>query len=140
MTTGIYKITSPSNKVYIGLSRKIEERWKGYSVKKKTAPQQPKLYYSFKKYGIENHKFEILEECKFEELSEKEIYYIKKYNSIEEGLNVSRGGYYFWEVNIGKKHKKETIEKMKDYWSKNAKPRSKETILKISETKLNNPP
>ncbi len=136
---GIYKITSPSGKVYIGLSKNIEERWRGYSVKKKTMPQQRKLYYSFKKYGVENHKFEVLEECKFEELVEKEIYYIKKYNSIEEGLNVSRGGYYFWEMNLGKKHKKSTIDKMKEYWAENAKPRSKETIEKISKTKRENP-
>ena len=136
---GIYKITSPSGKVYIGLSKNIEARWRGYSIKKKTMPQQRKLYYSFKKYGVENHKFEVLEECKFEELVEKEIYYIKKYNSIEEGLNVSRGGYYFWEVNLGKKHKKSTIDKMKEYWAENAKPRSKETIEKISKTKRENP-
>jgi group I intron endonuclease len=136
---GIYKITSPSNKVYIGLSKDIKKRWKGYSIKKKTAPQQPKLYYSFKKYGVENHKFEILEECKFKDLSKREIYYIKKYDSINQGLNVSEGGYHFGKVNIGKKHTKETIAKMKEYWAKNAKPRSKETISKISKTKKENP-
>jgi group I intron endonuclease len=136
---GIYKITSPSGKVYIGLSKNIEKRWRGYSTKKKTMPQQRKLYYSFKKYGVENHKFEVLEECKFEELVEKEIYYIKKYDSVEKGLNVSRGGYYFWEVNLGKKHKKSTIVKMKEYWAENAKSRSKETIEKISKTKRENP-
>jgi len=136
---GIYKITSPSNKVYIGLSKDIEARWRGYSIKKKTAPQQPKLYYSFKKYGVKNHKFEVLEECKFEDLSKREIYYIEKYNSVNEGLNVSSGGYNFWEVNVGKKHTKETIAKMKEYWVENAKPRSKETIAKISKTKQQNP-
>ena len=136
---GIYKIISPSGKIYIGLSKDIEGRWRGYSVNKKTAPHQRKLYYSFKKYGIENHKFEILEECKFEELNEKEIYYIKKYNSVEKGLNISKGGYSFWEVNIGKKHKETTIKKMKEWWSINAQPRSDETIKKIKETKLKNP-
>jgi len=136
---GIYKITSPSNKVYVGLSKDIKARWRGYSIKKKTAPQQPKLYYSFKKYGVENHKFEVLEECKFKDLSEREIYYIEKYNSVNEGLNVSSGGYNFWEVNVGKKHKKETIDKMKEYWAENAKPRSKETIAKISKSKQENP-
>jgi len=136
---GIYKITSPSKKVYIGLSKNIEERWKGYSINKKTQSQQRKLYYSFKKYGIINHKFEVLEECKIEELIEREIYYIEKYNSVEKGLNVSRGGYYFGEVNIGKKHKDSTIFKMKEYWGKNAKPRSKETIEKITKSKQENP-
>ena len=45
----------------------------------------------------------------------------------------------FWEVNLGKKHKKSTIDKMKEYWAENAKPRSKETIEKISKTKRENP-
>ena len=59
--------------------------------------------------------------------------------SVNEGLNVSSGGYNFWEVNVGKKHTKETIAKMKEYWVENAKPRSKETIAKISKTKQQNP-
>jgi excinuclease UvrABC nuclease subunit len=32
---GIYKITSPSNKVYVGQSTNIEKRWSGYSTNKK---------------------------------------------------------------------------------------------------------
>jgi len=136
---GIYKITSPNSKVYIGLSKDIEARWKGYSLFKKNAKQQTKLFNSFKKYGIENHKFEVVEECLFEELSEKEIYYIEKYDCIKGGLNISRGGYFFWEVNLGKKHKESTIVKMKEYWAENAKPRSKETIAKISKSKNENP-
>ena len=136
---GIYKITSPNNKVYIGLSKNIKKRWKGYSTNKKNAPQQRKLYYSFKKYGIENHNFEVLIECEVKDLEKFEIFYIEQYNSVEEGLNISRGGNYFGEVNKGKKHKDSTIKKMRDWWAKNAKPRSKETIKKISESKLKNP-
>lgn len=136
---GIYKITSPSNKVYIGLSKDIESRWKGYSIEKKTLPQQKKLYYSFKKYGIVNHKFEVIEECNIQDLEEREIFYIKLYDSFNLGLNSTRGGNYFWENNIGKIHTSVTINKMKEYWEKNSKPRSKETIEKISLTKRLNP-
>ena len=136
---GIYKITNPKGKIYIGQSTNIVQRWKSYSWKKKTSKQQTKLHYSFKKYGMENHKFEILKECAKEELNTLEIFYINKYNSINEGLNISRGGYYFWEVNKGKKHTKETKNKMKEWWAKNAHPRSNETIKKISKTKQNNP-
>ncbi len=57
---GIYKITSPSNKIYIGQSWNISSRIGSYkSVKCKG---QPKLYESLKKYGWESHSFEIVHE------------------------------------------------------------------------------
>ena len=74
---GIYKITSPSNKIYIGQSSNITLRW--YYYNKYLAKSQPKLNNSFNKHGYENHKFEILEECSKEALNEREIYYIKYY-------------------------------------------------------------
>ena len=58
---GIYKITSPSGKVYIGQSRNIENRFLQY--KNKHCRFQFRLYNSFNKYGVENHVFEIIEEC-----------------------------------------------------------------------------
>jgi group I intron endonuclease len=57
---GIYKINSPSNKVYIGQSWDISSRKSVYkSVKCKG---QRKLYESLKKYGWENHSFEVVHE------------------------------------------------------------------------------
>ena len=47
---GIYKITSPSNKVYIGQSTNIEKRWSGYSTNKKKMKEQTKLFNSFIKF------------------------------------------------------------------------------------------
>lgn len=136
---GIYKITSPSNKVYIGQSTNIEKRWKGYSTNKKKIKEQTKLFNSFRKYGVDNHKFEIIEECTKDKLNDKEVYWIEFYNSVNAGLNVSKGGHYFWEVNKGKKHSEATIGKMKEWWAENAKPRSLETIQKITQTKKQNP-
>ncbi len=55
---GIYKITSPSNKVYIGQSWQIEKRkkdhrnWKG----------DTHLANSIKKHGFDNHSFEVVHE------------------------------------------------------------------------------
>ena len=54
---GIYKITSPSNKVYIGQSIDIEKRFSYY--KRLSCKQQSKVYNSILKYGYENHVFEI---------------------------------------------------------------------------------
>ena len=70
---GIYKITSPTNKVYIGQSIEIENRFKNY--KKLSCKQQKIIYKSFLKYGVEKHKFEIICECELNELNDKERYY-----------------------------------------------------------------
>jgi group I intron endonuclease len=83
MSIGIYKITSPSNKIYIGQSINIEKRWKKdyYSLRCIT---QTKLYNSFKKYGPENHKFEIIEECEEYKLLERETYWKIFYKVLEQ--------------------------------------------------------
>jgi hypothetical protein len=83
---GIYKITSPSNKIYIGQSRDINKRIQSY-IKGYKLQSQPKLYNSINKYSWENHTFEIIEECEFNELNNKERYWQEYYNSIEQGLN-----------------------------------------------------
>lgn len=82
---GIYKITSPSGRIYIGKSKDILKRWVSYrSVKCK---RQTKLYNSLLKYGSEVHIFEIVEKCKFEELIKKERYWQEYYKVVEGGLN-----------------------------------------------------
>lgn len=71
---GIYKITSPSGKVYIGQSVNIKKRWNNNYFKLKCS-DQPQLFNSLKKYGFENHQFEIIEECFINQLDEKETFY-----------------------------------------------------------------
>lgn len=71
---GIYKITSPSNKIYIGQSINIEKRFKQY-ITFKSNSIGPKLFNSLNKYKPENHVFEIIEECSLEQLNEREIYW-----------------------------------------------------------------
>jgi group I intron endonuclease len=83
---GIYKITSPTNKIYIGQSINIEKRFKNYKSLSQTKGQKM-LHYSFRKYGINNHLFEIIEECDIELLNERERYYQDFYNVLQEGLN-----------------------------------------------------
>lgn len=89
--TGIYKITNLiTNKTYIGQSTNIEQRWeehKFYSNNEHTALQA-----AFKKYGISNFSFEIIEECSKEQLDEREIYWIKFYDSYNNGYNLTKGG------------------------------------------------
>lgn len=57
---GIYKITSPSGRVYLGQSWDIKHRWVDYG--KSTTKSQPYLNHSFKKYGKKAHSFEVIHE------------------------------------------------------------------------------
>ena len=82
---GIYKITSPSNRIYIGQSIDIELRW----LKHKSSNLKTKLCNSFKKYGFENHIFEVLEQCNIELLNDRERYWQDFYNVLSKnGLNL----------------------------------------------------
>lgn len=83
---GIYKITSPSKRFYIGQSVNIEKRFCSY--KRLGCKGQPKLYNSFKKYGVENHTFEIIQECDVSELNDLERYYQDLYCVLVNGLNL----------------------------------------------------
>lgn len=83
---GIYKITSPSNKVYIGQSININRRFKNYKSISQTKGQVM-LHNSFKKYGVNNHTFEVIEECSVELLNERERHYQDLYNVLNGGLN-----------------------------------------------------
>ncbi len=84
---GIYKIISPSNKIYIGQSVNIRRRISNYRNLKKTEKQY-RLFNSFHKYGYENHKFEIVQLCEIDELNIYERYYQELYNVLEKnGLN-----------------------------------------------------
>ena len=93
---GIYKITNTiNNKVYIGLSSNIEERWKAHKKRYKIETDkeyEKHLYRSFRKYGLDAFTFEIIEECPVEELADKEIYWISYYDSYANGYNETPGG------------------------------------------------
>jgi group I intron endonuclease len=88
---GIYKITNPKGKVYIGQSINIDKRFYQYQTPKKERTGV-KILNSLIKYGIENHNFDILEECNINELNQKEIYWIKYFNTTADGLNIELGG------------------------------------------------
>jgi group I intron endonuclease len=75
---GIYRIINPKGKIYIGQSTNIKKRWNVY--KNLQCKGQTLLYRSLKKYGPENHVFEILEFCEIDELIRKENYYKDLYN------------------------------------------------------------
>jgi len=126
---GIYKITSPSNRVYIGQSIDIKKRFAAY--KNNECINQHRLKASFKKYGICNHSFEIIHECDISELNDKEIYFINKFNSIKRcGLNISHGGI---GVMRNRKHSDYTKNKIRN--KKIGLKASEDTKKKMSESR-----
>ena len=71
----IYKITSPSGKIYIGQTKNFKQRKNCYKSNKNKG--QTKLYNSISKYGWNNHNIEIIENI------EHEIYYNEIANALE---------------------------------------------------------
>ena len=80
----IYKITNPNNRIYIGCTIDFKRRLSEY--RRLSMAGQIKLYNSLVKYGFDNHIFEIIEECNEDIFHEREIYWIKHFNCIKEGL------------------------------------------------------
>lgn len=123
----VYKHTSPSNKVYIGItSRKPEERWKNG----KGYPHNKYFTSAIEKYGWDNFKHEILfTNLTKEEACQKEIELISFYKSNQSkfGYNNTSGGEYFHHNNCTK----ELISKSLS--GKKKPPRSEEHCKHLSE-------
>lgn len=113
---GIYKITSPKGKIYIGQSKNIKKRW--YSYVNLYCKSQPKIYNSLKKYGVSSHKFEVIHICNLNELDELELFYIDFYQSFKNniGLNCSRtteDKIHIYKLEYNEKRKKHQQKKIK---------------------------
>lgn len=119
---GIYKITSPTNKIYIGQSTDIDRRFRSYT--KLNCKRQSKLYSSLISHGVDSHIFEVIEECLECDLNERERYWQIHYDVLNVGLNLiltktdDKSGKSSKETKIklsishkGKKQSKELIEK-----------------------------
>ena len=91
---GIYKITNLiNNKVYIGQSVYIEQRWRQHRYAANSGNDHY-LYRAIRKYGIKNFSFTVIEQCAQDLLNEREQYWIKQYKSNDSnyGYNLTAGG------------------------------------------------
>ena len=95
MTIGIYCIRNLiNNKVYIGQSQNIEIRWteerNTWNINHYAHP----LNNSFKKHGLHNFEFIIIEECSLDIIDELEIQWISFFDScnLDKGYNLALGG------------------------------------------------
>ena len=88
----VYKITSPSGKIYIGQTGDFYDRMRRY--KNLHCKGQKHLYYSLRKYGFINHRMEVLQQAPENELDALEINYIWRFNTTnrELGMNLNLGG------------------------------------------------
>lgn len=127
----VYKITNKiNNKVYIGITSKgISARWKEHLWNAEHGCPF-KLHNALRKYGKENFTIELIDFCNsWEELTEKEKFYIAQYKSTEDefGYNLTEGG----DGTFGRKHSEETKEKIRQ--KAIGREVSDETKQKLSE-------
>lgn len=91
---GIYKITNLENGMcYIGQSVDVADRWRQH-VKRGVGAEpvtQNKLYPAMKSIGVENFMFELVEECKGNELTPREKYWTDFYQAQAYGYTVKKG-------------------------------------------------
>ena len=89
----IYKIQFPNGKVYIGQSVNYKNRWREH-LREATRGNDLKIYRAMRKYNITIEAFSIIEDniTSQDEANSREIYYIKEFNSIKNGYNITEGG------------------------------------------------
>lgn len=88
--TGIYKITNTkTNKIYIGQSTNIPQRWHAHLHEIERGRGLAKY---IQDATIQDFSFEIVELCAPEELDARERYWISYYDSYEDGMNRAEGG------------------------------------------------
>lgn len=133
---GIYKITSPSGKIYIGQALNIRQRWGSH--KSDFLKSKSKLHSSFVKYGFTNHIFQLVEICPDQELNDKEKHYINFYNTFEteHGLNLTDGGGSY-KIAEQTKNKIKELHKGDNYGMKGKKhkqeSKDKQSVSKLAE-------
>lgn len=95
MTGIIYIITNDINdKVYIGQTiQTLKQRWQQHCRKPSSKQESNMLIKrAILKYGREHFFIREIEKCNIEDLDTREIYYIKLYDSVNTGYNMTKGG------------------------------------------------
>jgi group I intron endonuclease len=82
MDCGVYKISSPSGKCYVGSSVRIRKRWRDHKRQLELGIHHCiGLQAACNKYGIDKLVFEVIEKCEKVFLFEREQHYIDTLNS-----------------------------------------------------------
>jgi len=116
ITKGVYCLTSPSGKRYVGVAMckgGFFERWSKYKKYTYCIKGQTKIFNAIKKYGVENIKFDIILSTNDLNLAyrvENQLIALWNLQSDDYGYNISPGGI---APMLGRKHTKESKERMK---------------------------
>lgn len=93
---GIYIIKNKiNNLVYIGQSVNILARWYAHiqaAKNSKNSSHNTNIHKAMRTLGIKNFYYEVLEYCSYDMLSEREIFWIAKFDSFNNGYNMTPGG------------------------------------------------
>lgn len=113
---GVYIIKNDINdKIYIGECKNFYKRYSRHkSALKRNKHQNIKLQNFVNKYGIEHLTFDVLEIMNTDnssDLIEREIFYIKEYNSVNNGFNIILDSRSMEHITL--EQRKETREKLK---------------------------
>lgn len=130
----VYKITNKvTNKIYIGITNQGSgARYRHHWYESRIGEPSP-IHRSMAKHGEDNFTLEIIDFADtYDELKEKEKYWIKQYNSTDKsiGYNLTEGG----DGTFGRKHSEETKDKIRQ--KALGRKVSEETKRKMSETRL----
>lgn len=119
MTTGVYKLTNKANgKCYIGGSLDVHKRrTEHFKPSRIERLNHLPLYEAISKYGKNNFEFEILEETNEDDLVEREEFYIKEFNSVEDGYNVSSTALNLHDEDLLVEHSRKLSERNKKNWT-----------------------
>lgn len=124
---GVYKVTLPDGKIYIGQSTNVYYRIHAYKWHYKSLICN--VYKAIAEQGIEGCTFEVLQECTKDQLDYFEYLYIKMYNARnpEIGFNIRPGGYSSGLA----EETKEKLSKIKKELFKNDRDLYNRTVARI---------
>ena len=91
--SGIYKITGPDGRIYIGKSTDIKSRWQQHckSAFHTGTISWAAIHDEMEKVGIDQFTFEVIERTPKENLTDREKFWIRFYDSDKTGFNMRNG-------------------------------------------------
>ena len=133
--SGIYRYLNVVNgKSYVGRSNNLSHRHiEHLSLLRRGVEPCVLLNKAWQKYGEENFRYEILCYCDEDELNDREIEFIEKYDSFRNGYNCTEGG----DGVLGYKHTDAAKEKIGSHFR--GKTLSDEHRRKMSESQKGRP-
>lgn len=134
----IYKVTNLiTGEIYVGQTRRtLNDRYNDHIKRVRKGSKLP-LHTAIRQYGVDSFKFEeICKASNLNELNTLERYYIEKYDCINNGYNLNRGGSSTITYSLSNDVRAKISQGMKEYRSKH--PFTEEHRKKLSLSAMGN--